>query len=188
MDGHILPFLRRRKSKVDLMHGSWLLKPRIFRIIAVLSLMLCCWCAWLVAGLIPASRFRAQQSSTVLQGTWTARAGPTQVFRGAWSAEILPGSPNTARGSWTLWNDRNEMVLEGTWSASKTGRDWQGSWTARAATGQSFTGGWNADLSGSALKTIQDMFERTAQKEVAGSWRSGRYQGNWWCKGSVVKK
>jgi len=179
---------RRRKSRVDLMHGSGPLKPRIFRIIAVLSLMLCCWSAWLVAGLIPPSRFRAQQSSAVLQGTWTATAGPTQVFRGAWSAEILPGSPNSARGSWTLWNDRNEIVLEGTWSARKTGRDWQGSWTARAATGQSFTGGWNADLSGFPGKTIEDMLERTAQKEVAGSWRSGRYQGNWWCKGSVVKK
>jgi hypothetical protein len=39
-----------------------------------------------------------------------------------------------------------------------------------------------ADLSG---KTLEDMLKQTLEKQVAGSWRSGRYQGNWWLKGSL---
>jgi hypothetical protein len=152
------------------------------------SVTVCCGYVRPVARLIFAAyRVQAQQSPAALQGTWTATAGPAQVFRGAWSGLISPGSPNTARGSWTLISDANETVIEGTWSARKTGQDWQGSWTARTAIGQSFSGSWDADLADFVGKTIKSMLERTAEKEVAGSWRSGRYQGNWWLKGSATK-
>jgi hypothetical protein len=30
---------------------------------------------------------------------------------------------------------------------------------------------------------MHDMLKRTTEKQVAGSWRSGRYQGNWWLDG-----
>ena len=75
------------------------------------------------------------------------------------------------------------MVLEGTWSLRKTPQSWQGNWTARTAKVQSFSGTWTADLADFRGKTIEQILERTAEKEVAGFWKSGRYQGNWWLKG-----
>ncbi len=69
--------------------------------------------------------------SRVLLGSWTATTGPNQIFRGAWSAQVLLHNANRAFGSWTLLNDAGEVVLEGTWSVQKTGQRWQGTWTAR---------------------------------------------------------
>ena len=118
------------------------------------------------------------------RGTWTATAGKTQVFRGTWSAQTSPHSRTTARGSWTLLNEASEIALDGTWSAQKSGQGWHGTWTARTRNGQSLSGTWNADLAGFSGKTIEEMLKRTAEKQVAGSWRIGRYQGNWWLEGS----
>jgi hypothetical protein len=106
-----------------------------------------------------------------------------QVFRGAWSAQTSPKSPNAVRGSWTLFNEANEIVLQGTWSAQKTSRGWQGTWTARASNGVSFSGSWDADLPDFHGKTMEEMLKRATEKQVAGSWQSGRYQGNWWLDG-----
>ena len=125
-----------------------------------------------------------REASPVFEGTWTATTGPTQVFRGTWSAQTSPQSPNSARGSWMLLNEASEIVLQGTWSMRKMNQGWQGSWTARVAKGQTFSGTWNADLADFSGKTIERMLVRTIEKEVAGSWRSGRHQGNWWLKGS----
>jgi hypothetical protein len=85
---------------------------------------------------------------------------------------------------WTLLNETGEIILDGTWSAQKMGQGWQGTWTARARKGAPLSGTWNADLATFSGKTIQAMLERTAEKEVAGSWRTRGYQGNWWLKGS----
>jgi hypothetical protein len=128
-----------------------------------------------------------QKPSQIFRGSWTASAGPTQIFRGAWSAEISAHSSNTARGSWTLTNDANETILEGTWSAQITAQDWQGRWTARSRNGRSLAGSWNADLPDLGRKSFQDMFERTLSKQVAGSWRSGRDQGHWWLNSTSSK-
>jgi hypothetical protein len=49
------------------------------------------------------------------------------------------------------------------------------------------SGSWNADLASFSGKTIQPMLERTAEKEVAGFWRTRGYQGSWWLKGSRRK-
>jgi hypothetical protein len=147
-----------------------------------------CWICWsLVVNLRSDSRALAQESSPVFRGTWTATAGKAQILRGTWSAQTSPHSPNTARGSWTLLNEASEIALDGTWSAQKSGQGWHGTWAARTRTGQSLSGTWNADLAGFSGKTIEDMLKRTAEKQVAGSWRSGRYQGNWWLKGSASR-
>jgi len=38
-----------------------------------------------------------------------------------------------------------------------------------------------ADFNGKTMgKTMEDMLKRTAEKQIGGSWRSGRAQGNWW--------
>ena len=126
----------------------------------------------------------AQPPSPVFRGSWIATAGPTQVFRGRWSGQSLPDRPNAANGSWALLAATGQTVLEGTWAAEKTRAGWQGTWMARTQQGQSFSGTWTADIAGSKGKTFEDMLKQTVEEQVAGSWRSGRYQGNWWLKGS----
>jgi hypothetical protein len=138
----------------------------------------------LILGLILSSCALAQEASPVLGGSWTATAGANQIFRGTWSGQASLHNPNAARGSWTLFNDASEILLEGTWSAQKTAQGWQGTWTARSEKGQLFSGTWAADVANLNPETFAEMLKRTATREVAGSWRSGRHQGNWWLKGS----
>ena len=80
------------------------------------------------------------------------------------------------------------MLLEGTWSAQKTGKGWQGTWTARPTKGQLLSGTWNADAASLNVESLAEMLKSTAMKEVTGAWRSGHYQGNWSLKGSQTKK
>ncbi len=130
----------------------------------------------------------AQQQSPVFQGSWTASVGSGgHVFRGTWSAQAAPQTPDSLQGSWTLLNDSGEVALQGTWSARKSPRAWHGTWSALAAGGGSYSGTWDANLDGSAGETLQEMLKRTLEKPVAGSWRSGRYQGFWWLNGSAPK-
>ena len=122
----------------------------------------------------------AQQATPVLRGSWLATAGPKQVFRGRWSAQVLPGTKNAAHGSWTLLNASNQIVLEGTWSARKSARGWQGAWSGRIQKGGSISGTWQADIEKFNGSTFEDLLKRTAEKQIAGSWQSRRSQGNWW--------
>ena len=129
-----------------------------------------------------------QEAASVLGGSWTATAGAGKVFRGTWSAETSPQNPDAARGSWTLLNEAGEVLLQGTWSARKTGAGWQGMWTARPMKGQPLSGTWTADPANLDAKSFGEMLKATATKEIAGGWRSGRYQGNWWLKGSPQQR
>ncbi len=145
--------------------------------------------ATLAGALLPGSSALAQPTSTDLQAKalrrdWIATVGPKEVFRGRWSGEALPNTPNAAQGSWTLLSDANRILLEGTWSARKSAQGWHGTWSARTAHGQSFSGTWEADLAGFSGKTLEEMLRRTAEKQISGSWRSGRLSGNWWLSGS----
>lgn len=124
----------------------------------------------------------SQESSPVFRGNWTATAGPTQIFRGTWSAQTSPHRPNAAQGSWTVLNEASEIVLQGTWSASKSREGWQGTWTAKTPNGRPFSGTWTADLADFSGKTFQEMLERTVLREVAGSWQMSRQHGNWWLR------
>jgi hypothetical protein len=130
----------------------------------------------------------AQEVGSVLYGKWTASDGPSQIFRGTWSAEASRRNPNESQGSWTLVNDSGEVMLEGTWSARKTGSHWQGTWRARATRGPSFSGSWEANLPESTDQTFAVLLKRTIEKEVAGSWQSGGYKGKWWLRSLNGKK
>ena len=141
-----------------------------------------------VFGLLVGLCALAQQVPPVLLGSWTATAGPNQIFRGTWSAQVSLRSSNRAIGSWTLVNDAGDVLLEGTWSAQKTGQHWQGTWTARPMKGQLLSGTWTADEMSLNAESLAEMLKSTATKEATGSWRSGRYQGNWSPKGSPAKK
>ena len=67
---------------------------------------------------------------------------------------------------------------------TNAGQGWQGTWAARAANGQGLSGNWGRDSANQDAKSFAEMLGNTATKEVAGWWRAGRYQGNWWLKGS----
>jgi hypothetical protein len=130
---------------------------------------------------------RPQATGGVLYGNWTASAGPSQIFRGTWSAEISQHIPNEANGSWTLVTDSGDVMLEGTWSARKTGAHWQGTWKARTFHGQFFSGTWSAQLPETGNQTFAALLKQTIDKEVNGSWQSGRYQGSWSLTGRKQK-
>jgi hypothetical protein len=138
----------------------------------------------LLSALLGASSVAAQETSTrkeqVWRGTWAASAGP-RTFHGRWWAELLENTKNAASGSWTLLSDSNQILLQGTWSARKSARGWEGTWTARVKSGRPFSGTWSSDLKEGS--TFEDMFTQAIAKQVTGSWASGRMQGNWWLMG-----
>jgi hypothetical protein len=136
----------------------------------------------------------AQEPPPAIRGTWTATAGPNQVFRGNWSAAFLSSTSNAAQGSWVLLNNANQVVLEGTWSAEKSARGWQGRWSARIATGRAsprgssagrlVSGTWQAEMKDPKTKSLAELLQRTLQDQITGSWRSGGLEGHWWLKGT----
>ena len=141
------------------------------------------WTLLLVPWLLLYSWAAAQEPLPVLHGTWTATVGPSQVLRGQWYTRLSPDSPNSATGSWTLTNQEEQRVMQGTWSARKSAQGWLGTWSAQTLDGRSRSGTWGAIIPDFTGKTLRDMLESTAQQEVPGSWRSGSYEGNWWLKG-----
>jgi hypothetical protein len=108
-------------------------------------------------------------------------------LRGTWKAQVPPDRPNLAQGSWTLLDEADQVLLQGTWSAQKARSGWQGTWTARALNGRSFSGTWKADITALGTKTFKEMLERATENEITGWWRSGSYQGNWRLKGSLPR-
>lgn len=132
----------------------------------------------LLASLLLACTAAAQRPSPELHGSWTAASG-SQTFGGTWGAEISARTPDYAQGYWTLLNESGERMLQGTWTARKVASRWHGTWTARTSQGGSFSGSWDADTSDSKDKTFVDMLTRTLEKEVSGSWQSGRLSGTW---------
>lgn len=142
---------------------------------------------WLGAASLSANRgVCGQEAGRVVSGSWTASVGE-RYLRGMWSGEVSGQDGNAAKGSWTLLSDGGEVIQQGTWSARKTGKGWTGTWSARASGGGAMAGSWSADLAAFAGKTLEDMLQRTAEKQVAGGWQSGRYQGYWWLEGRKGK-
>ena len=141
----------------------------------------------LVVFLGPQATAIQEEASPTWTGTWMASTGGQQYLRGTWSGEVSGPDRNSARGSWTLVGDAGDVVMEGTWSARKTREGWQGTWTARVSKGGALSGSWSADLAGFAGKTMAEMLNRSNEKQVAGSWQSGRYQGYWYLDGSRAK-
>ena len=142
---------------------------------------------WVLAVLLGSCAVAQERSANLdehaWRGTWVATAGPTHSFRGRWWGQLLPNTQNAARGSWTLLSDTNQILLEGTWSAQKSSRGWQGTWSARVTAGKTFSGTWMSDVTDVSGKTFEDMLKWTTEKQVSGSWRTGHIQGNWWLQG-----
>jgi hypothetical protein len=131
----------------------------------------------------------AQQTPTILRGTWSASIGTSRVIRGSWSARIDSAKRDAAGGAWAIVDDRNRVMLEGVWSAVKSAQGWNGTWSARTGTtasgaGRTFSGTWRADIKDAEVKTLGDMLQRTVVDQVTGSWRSGSLEGQWRLQGA----
>lgn len=146
----------------------------------------------LVPVLLLASLAIAEAAASI-QGTFTATGGSGRVFRGTWSADIASAS-DTVRGSWALLDTAGHVLLEGTWSMTRSGRGWQGAWSARVLTrepssgrwrpGRQYSGTWQATTEDLKGTTLSEMFRQTLERQISGSWRSGPQKGNWWLNGS----
>jgi hypothetical protein len=128
---------------------------------------------------------RAGDPPPVFQGTWIATAAAGQPLHGKWSAQALPGEPDEMQGSWSMVNDAGDTVAQGTWSAQRAKRGFQGRWSARTPTGGSFSGSFEAHLPGFKGKTLQDMFAATKTAQISGFWRMGRAKGAWYLKSAA---
>jgi hypothetical protein len=150
-----------------------------------------------IAALLLACCASAQQPAPALRGSWTATVGAKQVYRGSWSAQVLIETANRAQGAWALLNATHQIVLEGTWSAEKSARGWNGTWSARVVTrqsgsgraasgqsGQLLSGTWQTAAADSKNKTLADMLQSTIERQVSGSWQGGRRNGSWSLLGS----
>jgi hypothetical protein len=127
---------------------------------------------------------QAQSPSTAIRGSWSATAGPNQVFQGTWTAELASSDPNAAQGSWMLLNRANQIVAQGTWSAVKAPRAWSGSWEARVltkggATSRLLSGNWSTQIADADVRTLQELLHKTLSDVVSGRWGSGRLAGAW---------
>jgi hypothetical protein len=122
-----------------------------------------------------------EQAAAALHGTWTATAG-ARVLRGTWTAEPVRDTANTARGTWQLLNDANQILIDGSWAAQKTPRLWQGTWSARVRSGQVFSGTWQAAVKESEARSLGELLQQTLERQITGSWRSQGLAGNWWLR------
>jgi hypothetical protein len=121
----------------------------------------------------------AADAPVVLRGSWRATSG-ARVFAGLWSAQVQPGTPDEAVGSWSALGPDGQVALDGTWSANKQPRAWRGTWAARTRQGVLYRGTWEADPRNLVGKTFEDMLRQTGNHRIGGTWRSGRSHGNWW--------
>ncbi|HVU50426.1 MAG TPA: hypothetical protein VHL80_07050, partial [Polyangia bacterium] len=117
-----------------------------------------------------------------LEGTWEATNAARRVFRGFWTAEVAPATPDVALGTWSMVDDRGTTVMAGTWSARRTPRGWRGAWSARIGGSKDIVSGtWEADDSTlKGARKLRDLLARSGQKQIAGVWRLGHAHGNWW--------
>jgi hypothetical protein len=112
-------------------------------------------------------------------GTWTATAGAGKAFGGTWDA-ASGDDPNTVQGSFAVVDPSGTTLAAGTWAARKDAKTWQGSWQARAASGQVFSGTWRAQAQLPSTASFAELFELAATQIVRGTWAMGAaYSGAW---------
>ena len=121
----------------------------------------------LAVTLLLASCAVAQQTPSALNGSWIATAGQKRFLRGRWSAQVLPAARNAASGSWALFGESNQVVLEGTWSARKSASGWRGTWSARIMKGRTVSGTWNAAMADFNGKTLEDISNGPLRNRLA---------------------
>jgi hypothetical protein len=121
----------------------------------------------------------ASAQSKSWRGTWSATiAGGGRVFGGTWDA-TLGDDPDTVLGNWSAIDQAGETVATGTWAARKESKIWRGSWQARLASGQVFSGTWRSQSQLPATAHLADLLEAASAKTAGGTWRMGAASGAW---------
>ena len=117
------------------------------------------------------------------------RITSTQEIHFSWlfdAGDALAAGVGSA-GSGAGTDERNQIVLQGTWAATKAAQGWRGSWSARVTSdrppGETLTGTWQAE-GALAGQTFADLLQGTLVKEVTGSWQSRGRAGKWKLTGS----
>jgi hypothetical protein len=113
-------------------------------------------------------------------GSWSANAGnDSRAFGGTWDA-TLGDDPETVLGNWTMLDQSGATLAAGTWSARKDERIWKGSWQARLASGQLYSGTWQAQSQLRSPSHFSELFEFALTKAASGAWHMGNaHSGGW---------
>ena len=116
-------------------------------------------------------------SGAELQGTWSATS-PRGVLAGTWTAEDHQASGVT--GAWTLQDASGKILLQGSWSASKSAQSWNGAWRSTVVgSGGEFAGTWTGSVSVSPQANLIEMFSSGLRAVVSGAWKAGSASGAW---------
>jgi hypothetical protein len=118
------------------------------------------------------------QASPALQGLWTAWVG-SEAFHGKWTAVTSSRTPDWAYGAWIMQNEAGDIILQGTWSARKTGAGWKGTWSARVNSGQKYSGSWTASSPNPSSETFAGMLDAAAKERASGTWSTDQLAGSW---------
>ena len=87
------------------------------------------------------------------------------------------------QGSWSMVNDAGDTVAQGTWSAQRSKRGFQGKWCGAHADGRLLSTAASRPTSpASRARRSQDMFAATKIAQISGFWRMGRAKGAWYLK------
>src|SRR5215472_8763214 len=121
----------------------------------------------------------AMPQSKSWRGTWTATVGGgSSVLGGTWDASLAQ-DPDTVQGNWTLSDPNGATLAQGTWAARKDAKAWKGTWQARGATGQTYSGTWRTQARLPAGVHMQELFDLALTKAISGTWQMSTYSGAW---------
>jgi len=122
----------------------------------------------------------AWPQSKTWHGTWSATVGNSgRVLSGTWDASLAKDQDSVV-GNWAITDPNGATLGVGTWSARKEAKTWRGSWQARTASNQTYSGTWSALTDLPATTHISGLFDSAATQPVSGTWRMGsEYAGAW---------
>jgi len=114
-----------------------------------------------------------------MRGTWSALSSSGQRLAGGWTGESHAASGGVT-GTWTLFDTGGKILLRGSWSASKSPREWNGAWRA-SITGRDggYSGTWTAETGLKPEARLLDMLESALRAVVSGTWKTGAHSGSW---------
>jgi hypothetical protein len=110
---------------------------------------------------------------------WSAKTTAGRTFAGSWTGDADPSTGNGS-GTWELHDGAGKTVMNGSWSATKSPKGWNGTWRAIAADrARDYSGAWSANLSLRPNAGLTELFEAAVKEAVSGSWKAGPNSGSW---------